>query len=520
VESDAQFRSLLADLSTRFSGVAPEQVDGEVGRALSQLVEFLGTDRSSLLQILPEDGALAISHSWAKPGVTAAAVATRVSGEFDWYYGSLRAGETLRFDRLPEELPIDALAERAYVTQLPMLSHVAVPLMVGGRWVCALLTATAKTYRFWTDVDIERIRIIGQVLANAVYRRNIECELRDSLSEVRRLQERLEAENQYLRGAIEDEAGFEEIAGKSRAIRETLALVAQVAPAPTTVLLLGETGTGKELLAHAIHARSRRSARPLIKVNCAALPASLIESELFGHEKGAFTGASSAKAGRFELADGGTLFLDEIGEIPAEIQVKLLRVLQDGEFERVGAVRSRKVDVRIVAATNRDLETAMAKGEFRADLYYRLSAFPIRLPPLRDRREDIPILVWELIHRGQAELDRRIERVPDSAMQALMRYSWPGNIRELGNVIERAMILSPGPVLQLDAAFAGAAARVQPVERRDDVERAHFLRVLECSQWRISGTGNAAEILGMRPSTLRSRLKKLGVERPLAPSSV
>jgi len=519
VGSDAQFRSLLADLSTRFSGGSPEHVDGEVDRALSQVVEFLGTDRSSLLQILPGDGALAISHSWAKPDVTAAAVATRITGVFRWYHERLRAGETLRFDRLPEELPIDALAERAYVTQLPMLSHLAVPLMVGGRWVCALLTATAKTYRTWTDEDVERIRIIGQVLANAVYRSKIECELRDTLSEVRRLQERLEAENQYLRGAIEEEPGFEEIVGKSRAIRETLALVAQVAPAPTTVLLLGETGTGKELLAHAIHARSERSARPLIKVNCAALPASLIESELFGHEKGAFTGASSAKAGRFELADGGTLFLDEIGEIPAEIQVKLLRVLQDGEFERVGAVRSRKVDVRIVAATNRDLETAMAKGEFRADLYYRLSAFPIRLPPLRDRREDIPILVWELIHRGQAELDRRIERVPDGAMQALMRYSWPGNIRELGNVIERAMILSPSSTLQLDASFMGRAARVEPAERLDEVERAHFVRVLERCQWRISGAGNAAAALGMRPSTLRSRLKKLGVERPAAPSS-
>ena len=219
------------------------------------------------------------------------------------------------------------------------------------------------------------------------------------------------------------------------------------------MLLLGETGTGKELVASAIHARSPRRDARSIKVNCAALPPSLIESELFGHEKGAFTGATSQRSGRFELADGGTLFLDEIGELPLEIQAKLLRVLESGEFERVGAVRTRKVDVRIIAATNRDLEQEMNAGRFRRDLFYRLSAFPIRLPALRERREDIPILVWELIHRRQSQLGRRIERVPERAMQQLVRYAWPGNVRELGNVIERALILSPGPVLRLDAAF-------------------------------------------------------------------
>jgi transcriptional regulator with GAF, ATPase, and Fis domain len=513
VDDDARFRSLVADLSTRFAGVPADEVDGEVDRALAQMVEFLGTDRGTLLQILPEDGAVAISHSWARPGVTPAEPATRAVA-FAWYHERLRAGDTLRLDNTLDELPIDAHAERAYVSVLPMLSHVAVPLRVNGEWVCALLTATAVGYRSWTDADVERIRIIGQVLANAVYRRNLERELRSSLSEVQRLQERLEAENEYLRETIEADAGFEEIAGKSHAIRVMLEAAAHVAPTSTPVLLLGETGTGKELLARAIHARSRRSERPLIVVNCAALPASLIESELFGHEKGAFTGATSAKPGRFELADGGTLFLDEIGELSPDVQVKLLRVLQDGEFERVGAIRTRKVDVRIVAATNRDLECAIADGLFRDDLYYRISTFPIRLPPLRDRREDIPHLVWEMIRRRQDELGRRIERVPDAAMQALTRYAWPGNVRELGNVIERAMILSPGSVLRLDPGFAGPIPRAVPDARLDDVERAHLLHVLERCQWRIGGDGNAAAILGMRPSTLRSRLAKLGIERP------
>jgi transcriptional regulator with GAF, ATPase, and Fis domain len=427
----------------------------------------------------------------------------------------LRQGETLRYERLPDELPEEAAAERDYATRLSTLSHVAVPLVVGGRWVCALVTATARTHRSWSDADVERLQIFGQVLANAIHRRGLELELGESLAELRRLHAQLEAENHYLREAADVEAGFEGIAGRSPAIRAVLELAAQVAPMPTSVLLLGETGTGKEVLARAIHARSARAERALVKVTCAALPASLIESELFGHEKGAFTGATSSRPGRFELADGGTLFLDELGEIPLEVQVKLLRVLQDGEFERVGSVRTRKADVRVVAATNRDLERAMAEGRFREDLYYRLSAFPIRLPPLRDRREDIPLLVWELIQRRQPELGRRIERIPERAMQALIHYAWPGNVRELANVIERALILSPGPVLELEAAF-GRAQRRDPGARLDDVERAHFVRVLERCEWRISGTGNAADLLGLKPSTLRSRLKKLQVERPAA----
>jgi formate hydrogenlyase transcriptional activator len=511
------FTTLLAGLSARFSGVAAEHVDDEIDRGLEGVVEFFDTDRSSLVEIL-DDGALAVTHSWARPGFAPVDPAMRLTGQYPWYHERLTRGETLRFDHLAAELPAEAEPERQYAAQLPMLSHVMVPLLVGGRWVCALATATARGYRAWTDVDVERLRLIGQILASALHREHLEQELRDSLHEIRDLQRRLEAENRYLREEIAVTAGFEEIAGRSRAIREVLALAAQVAPAPTAVLLLGETGTGKELLARAIHARSPRAERPLIKVNCAALPASLIESELFGHEKGAFTGATSAKPGRFELADGGTLFLDEVGDIPPEVQVKLLRVLQDGEFERVGAVRTRKTDVRLVAATNRDLERAMAEGRFREDLFYRLSAFPIRLPPLRDRREDIPILVWELIQRRQSELGRRIERVPEKAMDALVRYAWPGNVRELGNVLERALILSSGPVLSLDPAFAGAAkASPRPAERIDEVERVHFVRVLERCHWRISGAGNAAEVLGLNPSTLRSRLKKLGVARPASP---
>jgi len=519
VGNPARFEHLVADLWTRFSRVPLEQADREIDHALQRLVEFLGTDRGSFLELLPEDAAITITHSWARPGVSPAATATPLADAFPWYHERLRRGEALRFERLPDELPAEALAERAYAARLPMLSHAVVPLRVDGSWVCALLTSTARSYRSWSDADVEQLRIVGQILASAIYRRRLERELQESLGEVRRLRRRLEAESEYLREATGSEVGFEEIAGRSRALREVLEQAAQVAPTGATVLLLGETGTGKELLARAIHARSGRREHPLILVNCAALPYPLVESELFGHEKGAFTGATSAKLGRFELADGGTIFLDEIAELPPEAQAKLLRVLEDGELQRLGAIRSRRVDVRVLAATNRNLERAMAEGRFREDLYYRLSVFPIQLPPLRQRREDVPLLVWDLIQRRQDGLGRRIERVPESAMRMLSEYAWPGNIRELANVVERALILSNGPALCLDAFTASLKPQARQSERLDEVERVHLLRVLERCRWRINGPGNAAETLGLNPSTLRSRLKKLGLVRPPLASS-
>src|SRR5215469_9241809 len=358
-----RFTQLASDLLARFSAVESQHVDREADRALEQLAEYLGTDRGALIEMNPEDGVLMVSHSWARPGVPAGAFGRRIDGDaFPWYHARLREGKAVCCNRLPDDLPIDALSERAFATSLPMLSHITVPLEVGGHWVCAVATATARRYRSWVDEDIERIRIVGQILANAIYRKSLETELRESLAEVHRLRRRLEAENQYLRESVATNVGFEELAGKSLALREALELAAEVAPTPTAVLLLGETGTGKELLARAIHARSKRSERPFITVNCAALPTSLIESELFGYEKGAFTGAAYAKMGRFELADGGTLFLDEVGELVPEAQAKLLRVLESGDFERIGATRTRNIDVRILAATNRDLKRRDDRG--------------------------------------------------------------------------------------------------------------------------------------------------------------
>ncbi len=352
-------------------------------------------------------------------------------------------------------------------------------------------------------------------------RKRAENELRGALAEVAELKDRLAAENVYLKEEAKEVRDFEDIVGDSAALHRALSKVEQVAGTDATVLLLGETGTGKELIAHAIHERSPRKGRALIKVNCAALPSTLIESELFGHERGAFTGAFQRKAGRFELADGGTIFLDEIGDLSFESQAKLLRVLQDGEFERLGSTKTQKVDVRVIAATNRGLDDAIAQGEFRQDLYYRLRVFPIEIPPLRERREDIPLLVWYIVNRKQADLGKSIESIPREVMDALVRYDWPGNVRELENVIERAMILSPGSVLTIEETFGGAApvTETPAVDPRSqslsDLERAHVLKILGECGWKIKGEGNAADRLGLKPSTLRSRMKRMKIERPV-----
>lgn len=340
--------------------------------------------------------------------------------------------------------------------------------------------------------------------------------LQTALEENRRLKERVEAENVYLRQEVQESQEFGEIVGKSAALRLVLDAVSRVASTDATVLLLGETGTGKDLLARAIHAQSPRRDRALVSVNCAALPSTLIESELFGHEKGAFTGALARQVGRFELADGGTLLLDEIGELAPELQAKLLRVLQEGTFERLGASKTLRVDVRVLAATNRDLAEAVRQGGFRSDLYYRLNVFPIHIPPLRERREDIPLLVWHLITQKQRRLGKRIERISPEVMEALVAYDWPGNIRELENVIEHALILSSGPTLVVDEGFMLRRLSGSPPsgeQSLDDVERAHIRSVLEACHWKVKGPNNAAERLGLNPSTLYFRMKKLAITR-------
>jgi formate hydrogenlyase transcriptional activator len=342
--------------------------------------------------------------------------------------------------------------------------------------------------------------------------------LEATLLEVRGLKDRLEAEKEVLQDEVRRSSGFDEIVGTSPALARVLRDVEQVGSTAAPVLILGETGTGKDLVARAIHERSPRKNRTLVTVNCAALPPTLMESELFGYEKGAFTGATTRTLGRFEVADGGAILLDEVGELPLDVQAKLLRVLQTGEFERLGSSKTVKVDVRVIAATNRDLERETQEGRFRADLYYRLNVFPISVPPLRERAEDVPLLVWHFITRKQVRLDRKIERVPERFMRTLGGYTWPGNIRELENVVERALIMSNGSTLATPPSFQDLVKAEPPRQdlgRLDEVERAHILAVLASCGWKISGKGNAADRLGLNRSTLQFRMKKLRISRPL-----
>jgi formate hydrogenlyase transcriptional activator len=344
--------------------------------------------------------------------------------------------------------------------------------------------------------------------------------------EIERYRDRLEQENAYLQEAIAEERGFEGIVGESPALRAVLRKVQQVAPVETTVLLTGETGTGKELIARALHQGSPRRDRPLIKVNCGAIPQGVVESELFGHEKGAFTGALQRRIGRFELADQGTLFMDEVGELPLDTQVKLLRVLQEHEFERVGSPRTQQVDVRLIAGTNRDLEQEVAAGRFRADLYYRLNVFPIRVPPLRERASDIPFLVKHFLAQFQRKLTKLLRAVTPESLARLERYSWPGNIRELQNVLERACVLSPGPIVEIldelgpvngaGAATAGPVVPHDGIVTLEESERIHIRRALASTSGRVDGADGAAALLGINPSTLRSRMKKLGITKQRA----
>jgi formate hydrogenlyase transcriptional activator len=371
---------------------------------------------------------------------------------------------------------------------------------------------------FPVEVRLSRLDLGGEALLLSLVRDNTfrkaaEDELKKSLSEIRELKDRLEEENVYLREEIVVRYRHEEIVGESKAIKKTLSSLEKVAQEDTCVLIFGETGTGKELVARALHNMSPRRSRSMVRVNCAALPATLIENELFGREKGAFTGALTKQIGRFEAANHSTLFLDEIGDMPFEVQTKLLRVLQDGTFERLGTSQTIKVDVRIVAATNQNLPRLIQENRFRSDLYYRLNVFPIYVPSLRERLEDIPLLVWAFVKEFSATMGKSIRHIPKRDMDTLQSYTWPGNIRELRNVIERAMILARDGILRIER----LASREGPHDSRTltmaEMEKKHIMNALESTGWRVSGPLGAARILALNESTLRSRMKKLHVQR-------
>jgi transcriptional regulator with GAF, ATPase, and Fis domain len=510
LEERIRFETLLADLSARFVSLPAEALDREIEEAQRRICETLGIDTSSLGQP-NKAGEPRFTHSWALPGFPSV-VDIRPMEFCPWATQEILSGHTIQFTSR-DELPPEAALDNENFGRLGVKSALSFPLVVGGKPMGVLSFGAFREERLWPEVLVNRLRLVAEVFAGALARRASEEALHDALTKVEALRERLEAENVSLRQNLQLLHGHPQILGQSAALRNVLALAEQVAPTDATVLLLGETGTGKELIASAVHDLSARRDRPMVRVNCAAIPSTLIESELFGRQKGAYTGALTKQIGRFETANGSSLFLDEIGELPPEVQVKLLRVLQEKQIERLGSSAPIAVDVRIIAATNVDLEKAVHEGKLRQDLYYRLNVFPITVPPLRDRPEDIPLLARAFVDQFSKTMGKTVTSIPQSHLDALQRYTWPGNVRELRNVIERAVILARGPKLTVEVPSARQPGATQALAIKD-VERAHILRVLERTAWRVQGKGGAAEILGLNRSTLESRMAKLGIRRP------
>ncbi|HEX6835448.1 MAG TPA: sigma 54-interacting transcriptional regulator [Polyangia bacterium] len=526
------FEEALSVIATRFIAASVDAIDGAIEDGLRVLGETLHYDRTAVFLLDEPREHMDLAFEWRGPGARSfrASMSGLTIKEFGWPIDQIAAGKVVNIDR--RALPEGAVAARRVLDSDGFTTMSTVPMRLEEQ-VIGCVGFHSRAGRSLDDALVARIQLVGDIISGAIARKRAELARRAAFAQLEKLKNQAERERDYLR----EEAGGKRIIGDSAELSRLLETIDVVAATGATVLIRGESGVGKELIARAIHERSPRHAAPLVKVNCASVPKELFESEFFGHVRGAFTGAFKDRAGRFELADGGTLFLDEVGDIPLDLQAKLLRVLQESELERVGDDRTRKVDVRIVAATNRNLEADVLEGRFRQDLYYRLSVFPLEVPPLRARKRDIVPLAEHFLRVSSLKIGRAELAFDDAQRRQLAEYDWPGNVRELQHVIERAVILSPAPPLQLERALAvGAAANAplppttvaatpatkprgdaQPILTESDLralERDSIVAALERAAGRIAGPGGAAEILGVRPSTLRDRMKALGIQRP------
>lgn len=504
-----ELEQLVSRSMARFGSLPADQTDREIAALLRQVLDSYRFDRCGLMTLSQDRSEARAVHVAQGEGIASAPDTFTLSNMFPWTGENLLKGDIVCFSSLTE-LPPRASVDRWHYEAMGVKSFLAIPIYVGGSvefFIFAHYVAVGQT---WRKEIISLLRLIGELFVNALGRCKREAVHHECWEEINRQNAKLQLEAECLQSEIICSQQHEEIIGQSNPLLSMLKLTEQVAPTDSTVLISGETGTGKELTAQAIHKLSRRRNKPMVKVNCASLPASLVESELFGRERGAYTGALTRQAGRFEIADGGTIFLDEIAEMSLELQSKLLRVLQEGQFERLGSTKTIQVDVRVIAATNRNLQEEVRKGTFREDLYYRLNVFHIVVPPLRERFEDIPLLVWAFIDEFAEKMGKKINKVSKQDMTVLQCYPWPGNIRELRNVIEHAVIVSPGDRLQVQLP-KNTQEEVPGILTLEEYEIRHIREALRLSGWRIKGEGGAAQLLGLNPSTLYSRMQKLRI---------
>ena len=508
------FQRLVADVAARFGAIEPDAVDDAIVDSLRQIGQALQLDWAMLWQRNPGESVAVPTHQWIQASCPGPPEPLQIAS-LPSVVASVEAGAVCTFATLDD---LDDPIDRESLHQRGVRSAAVIPFVSAAHAdgaVRALALGSTTREQEWAPAIIERLRLVAGVVSQAFSRRAGHLALQNAL-EIRRLRDRLASDNVELRRDVKILKTSRAIVSESAALQKVLAQVEQVAPTPATVLLLGETGTGKEVMGQAIHDLSPRHQRTMIRVSCAAIPTALIESELFGRERGAYTGALSRQIGRFEAANQSTLFLDEIGDLPMEVQVKLLRVLQERVIERLGSTHSIKVDVRIIAATNRNLEDAVRNKTFREDLFYRLNVFPIVVPPLRERVEDVPALVWSFIDEFSRLFGKTIESISKDSLRELQRYPWPGNVRELRNVIERAVIVATDRHLVVPAPRLGDRPMPQAAMTLSALEVEHIRAVLESTNWRVRGVGGAAERLGLKPTTLESRMARLGITRKRA----
>lgn len=513
-----ELEKLILDFSVQFANVPVSEIDGNIEKALKQIAECLDFDRCAFWEMSEDGSELQLYSHYARQMFRKISPEAKYK-DFPWIFKSAQVRrDSVYFSRL-DDLPEEAAKDKESFLAVGIKSSIFIPYFIAGKAIAGMTFSTIRQEKLFSRGLVNRLKLTGEIITGAFYRKRME-ERYQACVNLQRTEEHVKEGDLPLRQETKNEFAYGGIIGRSAAMKFVFSRVEQVATTDSAVLITGETGTGKGVVAREIHELSRRNKNRMVMVNCAALTPTLIESELFGREKGAYTGSTEMQIGRFELADKGTIILDEITELPMDLQAKLLRAIQDGEFERLGSPRTIKVDVRILALTGKNLKEEVQKGRFRQDLYYRLNVFPINIPPLRERKEDIPIFAEHFVAQFNRKMEKEIKQIPKPVIEELMNYSWPGNVRELENIIERAVIISQGASLQLGEKIETSGPEISEdhmITNLAEVEKRHILRVLEKTNWRIEGPKGAAILLGLHPNTLRGKMMKLGIRLQKSP---